>query len=200
MSILYTPSFAKLVHQLKRLPGVGAKSAERLAFHLLTVSPDEARALAGAIVELRDKTMFCGSCGSLSETAQCSICADPRRDDGLLCVVEAARDIVALERTHAFSGRYHVLGGALSPLDGIGPEKLRIAPLLERLRAGTVREVVLALDPDVEGDTTGVFLAQLLRPLGVKVTKIAQGLPIGGDLEYADQVTLARALEGRRSV
>lgn len=198
--MIYPRTFERLIHELKRLPGVGSKTAERLAFHLLGVPDEEARALAAAIGELRDKVCTCTRCGNLSETPTCTICADPRRDDTVLCVVEAARDIVALERSRAFAGRYHVLGGALSPLDGVGPAQLRIEPLLARLRAGGVREVVLALDPDVEGDTTGLYLAGLLRPLGLRVTRIAQGLPIGGDLEYADQVTLARAMEGRREV
>jgi recombination protein RecR len=193
----YAAPVEKLIEQLCKLPGIGPKSASRLAFHMLSVPRSEAVELARAIVELKDKVRFCSICFNISEGEVCDICSDPRRDDSLLCVVEEPRDVTAVERTGRFRGRYHVLGGAISPIDGVGPEELRFEELVQRLRAGEVSEVIVATNPNAEGEATAVYLAQLVRPLGIKVTRIASGLPVGGDLEYADEVTLGRAMEGR---
>jgi len=180
------------------MPGIGRKTAQRLAFHLLRVSPAEVGALAEAMVDCRKNIRACSRCFSITEADPCAICADPRRDDALLCVVEQPSDVLAFERSGEYRGRYHVLDGVISPLEGIGPEDLRIRELLERLRDGKVSEVILGTNPDLEGEATSLYLSKLIKPLGVRVTRIARGLPVGGDLEYADQVTLARALEGRR--
>jgi len=186
-----------LIEQLCRLPGIGPKSASRLAFHLLSVPRSDAVELARAIVELKDKVRFCSICFNISEGEVCSICSDPRRDESLLCVVEEPRDVTAVERTGRFRGRYHVLGGAISPIDGVGPEELRLEELVRRLRTGEISEVIVATNPNAEGEATALYLAQLIRPLGIRVTRIASGLPVGGDLEYADEITLGRAMEGR---
>ena len=193
----YAAPVEKLIEQLCKLPGIGPKSAQRLAFHLLSVPRSDAVELARAIVELKDKVRFCSICFNISEGEVCGICSDPRRDDSLLCVVEEPRDVTAVERTGRFRGRYHVLGGAISPIDGVGPEELRFEELVRRLRAGEVSEVIVATNPNAEGEATALYLAQLVRPLGIKVTRIASGLPVGGDLEYADEITLGRAMEGR---
>lgn len=193
----YAAPVEKLIEQLCKLPGIGPKSAQRLAFHLLSVPRSDAVELARAIVELKDKVRFCSICFNISEGEVCGICSDPRRDDSLLCVVEEPRDVTAVERTSRFRGRYHVLGGAISPIDGVGPEELRFEELVRRLRAGEVSEVIVATNPNAEGEATALYLAQLIRPLGIKVTRIASGLPVGGDLEYADEITLGRAMEGR---
>jgi len=193
----YAAPVEKLIEQLCKLPGIGPKSAQRLAFHLLSVPRSDAVELARAIVELKDKVRFCRICFNISEGEVCGICSDPRRDDSLLCVVEEPRDVTAVERTGRFRGRYHVLGGAISPIDGVGPEELRFEELVRRLRAGEVSEVIVATNPNAEGEATALYLAQLIRPLGIKVTRIASGLPVGGDLEYADEITLGRAMEGR---
>lgn len=195
--MLYTPPIARLVEELSKLPGVGQKTAQRLAFHLLRVPPAEAHSLADAIVEARDKVTFCTRCFNFAQGELCEYCMDSRRDPTLVCVVERPQDIVAVERTGEFRGLYHVLGGAISPIDGIGPEELRIRELLERVRTEGIREVIVATNPRVEGEATGLYLASLLKPLGIKATRIASGLPVGGDLEYADEVTLGRALKGR---
>jgi len=195
--LLYTPPVARLVEELTKLPGVGTKTAQRLAFHLLKVPPEEARSLAEAIVEAREKVTFCARCFNFAQGELCEFCLDGRRDSGLVCVVERPQDIVAIERTGEFRGLYHVLGGAISPIDGIGPEELRIRELLERVGKEAIREVIVATNPRVEGEATAVYLSNLLRPLGVKVTRIASGLPVGGDLEYADEITLGRAIKGR---
>ena len=195
--MLYAPPIARLVEELSRLPGVGPKTAQRLAFHLLKVPPEDARSLAEAIVEAREKVTFCVRCFNFAQGDLCEYCADSRRDPALVCVVERPQDIVAVERTGEFRGLYHVLGGAISPIDGIGPEELRIRELLERVRRDGVREVIVATNPRVEGEATAVYLAGILKPLGVRATRIASGLPVGGDLEYADEVTLGRALKGR---
>ena len=195
--MLYTPPIARLVEELSKLPGVGPKTAQRLAFHLLKVPPEEARSLAGAIVEAREKVTFCSRCFNFAQGEFCEYCLDSRRDPTMVCVVERPQDIVAVERTGEFRGLYHVLGGAISPIDGIGPEELRIRELLERVRKEGIREVIVATNPRVEGEATAVYLANLLRPLGVRATRIASGLPVGGDLEYADEITLGRALKGR---
>ena len=189
-----------LVDELARLPGVGRKTALRLAFHLLKAPPDDARRLARSILEVREKVRPCERCGNLSEQSPCAICQSPRRDLTLVCVVEEASDILAIERTGEYRGLYHVLGGRLSPLDGIGPAELNVQPLLARVGAGGVVEVVLATNPSVEGEATALYLARILGPLGVRVTRLARGLPVGGDLEYADGVTIAEALIGRREL
>jgi len=196
----YAAPVERLIEQLCRLPGIGPKSASRLAFHLLSVPRSDAVDLARAIVELKDKVRFCSICFNISEGEVCSICSDPRRDESLLCVVEEPRDVTAVERTGRFRGRYHVLGGAISPIDGVGPEELRFDELIRRLQAGEISEVIVATNPNAEGEATALYLAQLIRPLGIRVTRIASGLPVGGDLEYADEITLGRAMEGRTEI
>jgi len=191
---------ARLVKELARLPGIGEKTAQRLAFHVLEAGPAYAEALAAAVVAIVRDVRCCSTCQTLTDTDPCSICADARRDVRVLCVVEGVPDLVAIERTHEFRGQYHVLHGALSPLDGVGPSDLKIRELLVRLEGQPVDEVVIATNPDVEGEATALYLARLLKPLGIKVSRIAQGLPMGGDLEFADQVTLARAMSGRREL
>jgi recombination protein RecR len=189
-----------LIEQLVKLPSIGQKSAQRLALHLLRVPREEALLLAEAIRAVREQVGFCGTCGNFSEQDPCLLCTDPKRDGGLVCVVEQPGDVLAFERTGQFRGRYHVLGGALSPLDGTHPEDLRIKELLGRLNRGEIREVILATNPNVPGEATALYLSRLLSPIGIKVTRIARGVPMGSDLEYSDQVTLARALEGRREL
>jgi len=189
-----------LVDELGRLPGIGPKSAQRIAFYLLKVEPEDALRLADAIVAVKEKVTSCAICFNVAEGELCEFCSDPRRDGSLLCVVEEARDIVAVERTKEFRGRYHVLGGALNPIEGVGPDQLRVRELLDRMSDGEVTEVILCTNPNLEGEATAMYLARLLVPLGVRVTRIASGLPVGGDLEYADELTLGRALEGRREV
>jgi recombination protein RecR len=196
----HSPSIGRLVEALQRLPGIGPKTAQRLTFHLLKQPAEAVRELADALVELKARTQHCSRCFDVTDEDPCRICADPRRDGSLLCVVEEPSDLLAMERTGEYRGRYHVLLGALSPLDGIGPDELKVRELLQRLEASQFGEVILATNPNVEGDATAIYLGKLLRPLGVRVTRIARGLPVGGDLEYADEVTLARALEGRREV
>jgi recombination protein RecR len=193
----------RLVAQLSKLPGIGEKTAQRLAFHLLRAPPDFARGIAAALLEVVDKVRLCPRCFSLTDgpaDAACRFCTDARRDDKVLCVVEGIADELAIERTREFRGRYHVLHGVLSPLEGVGPDQLRIRELLLRLESGSVDEVIVATNPDVEGEATALYLVRLLRPMGIKVTRLAQGIPMGGDLEYADQATLARALAARRDL
>ncbi len=197
---MHADAVQNLIDQLGRLPGVGPKSAQRIAYHLLKVPRQDAVALAEAVVTAKDRVRFCEVCHNLSESERCTICADPRRDPTLVCVVEEPRDIVAVEKTGGFSGRYHVLGGAINPMEGIGPDQLKVRELLTRIDTDAVVEVILCTNPNLEGDTTAMYLARLLKPLGVRVTRIASGLPVGGDLEYADELTLGRALEGRRDV
>ena len=194
------PSFSRLVAELAKFPGVGAKTATRLAFFLLRQPAAEAAALAAAIVELKRNTRFCSVCFHITEQDPCPLCADPVRDGSLLCVVEEPQAVLAVERSRSFRGRYHVLHGALSPLDGIGPDELRIAPLLERLREGEIREVLVATNFTVEGDATALYLARLIHPLGVRVTRLAYGIPMGSELEYVDEATVYRAVEGRRDL
>jgi recombination protein RecR len=189
-----------LVDELGRLPGIGPKSAQRIAFHLLKVAEGDARRLADAIVAVKERVTLCPRCFNVAEGELCDICNDPRRDASVLCVVEDPRDIVALEKTQEFRGRYHVLHGALNPIEGVGPEQLRVRELLGRLDDEGVTEVILCTNPNLEGEATAMYLARLLKPLGTKVTRLASGLPVGGDLEYADELTLGRALEGRREV
>jgi recombination protein RecR len=187
-----------LIDELGRLPGVGPKSAQRIAFHLLQADSVEVNRLVSALVEVKEKVRFCSICGNVAEAEQCRICLDPRRDLTYICVVEEPKDVVAVERTREFRGRYHVLGGAISPIDGVGPDDLRIKELLTRLADGDVSELIIATDPNLEGEATATYLGRLLRPMDLKVTRLASGLPVGGDLEYADEVTLGRAFEGRR--
>ena len=191
---------ARLVKELARLPGIGEKTAQRLAFHVLAAGPAYAEALAAAVTGVVRDVRCCSRCQTLTDRDPCPLCSDDRRDPRVLCVVEGVPDLVAIERTHEFRGRYHVLHGALSPLDGVGPSDLKIRELLVRLETEPAEEVVIATKPDVEGEATALYLARLLKPMGIKVSRIAQGLPMGGDLEYADQVTLARALSGRREL
>ena len=200
MSNAYTPPVQALIDELGRLPGIGPKSAQRIAFHLLKVPEDDANRLAHAIREAKAKVRFCSRCFNVAEGELCPICADERRDSSVLCVVEESRDVVAIEKTSEFRGRYHVLLGAISPLEGIGPEQLKIRELLARLQPEGVREVIVCTNPNTEGEVTAMYLARTLKPLGVEVTRIASGLPVGGDLEYADELTLGRALEGRRPI
>jgi recombination protein RecR len=197
---VYAGPVQDLIDELGRMPGVGPKSAQRIAFHLLKLSREDALRLATAITEVKDRVSFCERCFNVAEGGLCGICADDRRDAHVLCVVEEPKDIVAVEKTHEFKGRYHVLQGAISPIEGIGPDQLRVKELLARLDPEGVTEVILCTNPNIEGEATAMYLARLLKPLGITVTRIASGLPVGGDLEYADELTLGRALEGRREV
>jgi len=196
----YPEPVARLIEALQRLPGIGPKTAQRLTFFLLKRPADEVRELSAALAAVKDSIVYCSTCFNVTDTDPCRVCADPARDDKTLCVVEEPNDLLAMERTGEYRGRYHVLLGALSPLDGIGPDDLKVRELLLRLEAGGVREVILATNPNIEGEATALYLARLLKPLGVRITRIARGLPVGGDLEYADQVTLSKALEGRREM
>jgi len=198
---LYEGPVQDLIDELGRLPGIGPKSAQRIAFHLLTQDAADITRLQGALQRVKDDVRFCEVCGNVSSDDKCRICADPRRDDSAICVVEEPKDVAAIERTREFRGRYHVLGGAISPIDGIGPDQLRIAPLLQRIAEPGINEVILATDPNLEGEATATYLTRLLRTFpGLSVTRLASGLPVGGDLEYADEVTLGRAFSGRRAV
>jgi recombination protein RecR len=196
---LYEGVVQDLIDELGRLPGVGPKSAQRIAFHLLQADPVDVRRLADVLIEVKAKGQFCSICFNVSEDEQCRICRDPRRDPSVLCVVEEYKDVVAIERTREYRGRYHVLGGAISPIDGIGPDQLRVRELMTRLADGTVTEVILATDPNLEGEATATYLTRMLKVLDLRVTRLASGLPVGGDLEYADEVTLGRAFAGRRA-
>jgi recombination protein RecR len=200
MASAYTQPVQALIDELGRLPGIGPKSAQRIAFHLLKVSPEDANRLAHAIRDAKEKVRFCERCFNVADSTLCPICADDRRDPTIVCVVEESRDIVAIERTGEFRGRYHVLLGAMSPLEGIGPEQLKIRELLNRIGPEGIEEVIVCTNPNTEGEVTAMYLARMLKPLGLKVTRIASGLPVGGDLEYADELTLGRALEGRRTI
>ena len=197
---VYAAPVQELIDELGRLPGVGPKSAQRIAFYLLKVPKDDALRLARSIAEVKDKVRFCALCFNVSEDEHCTICGDNRRDTSVVCVVEEPRDLVAVEKTGEFKGRYHVLQGAISPIEGVGPDQLRIRELLERIGAEGIDEVILCTNPNLEGEATALYLGRLLKPLGLTVTRIASGLPVGGDLEYADELTLGRALEGRRVV
>jgi recombination protein RecR len=191
---------ARLIEEFHKLPGIGPKSAQRLTYYLLRAPADEARALAQAILEVKEKTVLCSVCQNIADSDPCALCSNPERDHGAICVVEEPLDILALERAGAYKGLYHVLHGVISPMDGVGPEDLKLQELLSRLRSGDVREVIMATNPNLEGEATAMYIARLISPLGVKVTRLARGLPVGADLEYADNVTLARALEGRQEV
>ena len=195
---MYEGVVQDLIDELGRLPGIGPKGAQRIAFYLLAADPADVRRLVSALVEVKEKVRFCRTCGNVSEAEECRICLDLRRDPAVLCVVEEPKDVVAIERTREFRGRYHVLGGAISPIEGIGPDDLRVRELMMRLADGTITELILATDPNLEGEATATYLARLIKPMGLRVTRLASGLPVGGDLEYADEVTLGRAFEGRR--
>ena len=197
---MYEGVVQDLIDELGRLPGVGPKSAQRIAFYILASDPIDVERLAHALREVKDKVQFCIVCGNVAEEDHCRICRDPKRDLTILCVVEESKDVVAIEKTREFRGRYHVLGGAISPIEGIGPDALRIRELIARLADGAITEVMLATDPNLEGEATATYLARLITPLGIAVSRLASGLPVGGDLEYADEVTLGRAFEGRRLV
>jgi recombination protein RecR len=196
----FAPPLERLIERLRKLPGIGAKSAQRLAFYLLGATRDEARALADAILEVKEAIRLCSTCFNITDTDPCLTCADEGRDRTSICVVEEAHNVIAIERSGQFRGLFHVLHGSLSPLRGVGPDDLKIAPLAERLRDGSVKEVILATNPNVEGEATAVYLSRFLKPLGVRVTRIAFGLPVGSELEYADEVTVGKALEGRREI
>ncbi len=191
---------ARLVQQLAKLPGIGEKTAARLAFHILRAPPEDAAALAAALSDLRKQVTMCSTCCDFTEVDPCALCANARRDESLICVVAQPQDVVAIERTGGYRGRYHVLHGVLSPLDGVGPDDLRVAELVKRAGGGEVKEVIVATNPSIEGEATAAYLAKLLRPLGVRASRIATGVPIGGELEYADRLTLARAIDGRREI
>lgn len=195
---MYDGAVADLIDELGRLPGIGPKSAQRIAFYLLQADPADVRRLADVLVTVKERVRFCMICGHVTEEETCRICRDPRRDPAALCVVEESKDVIAIEKTGEYRGRYHVLGGAISPIDGIGPDDLRIRELLARLADGEVTEIIIATDPNLEGEATATYLARLLTPMGLTVTRLASGLPVGGDLEYADEVTLGRAFAGRR--
>jgi len=194
----YPEPLARLINELEKLPGVGPKTAQRLAFHIMRAPREDAIRLSEAVAEVRDRVGYCERCFNFSDKPICDICSDPQRDQSVICVVEEARDVVAIEKTGEFRGLYHVLQGAISPIDNVGPEEIRVAELMERLRDGTVTEIVVATNPNVEGEATALYLARLIKPLDITITRIASGLPVGGDLEYADEVTLGRALSGRR--
>jgi recombination protein RecR len=195
---VYEGVVQSLIDELGRLPGVGPKGAQRIAFYLLGADPSDVRRLAAVLVEVTERVRFCRVCGNVAEDEECRICRDPRRDPSVICVVEEPKDVAAVEKIREYRGRYHVLGGAISPIDGIGPEDLRTRELMARLSDGSVTELILAMDPNLEGEATATYLARLVKPLGLRVTRPASGLPVGGDLEYADEVTLGRAFEGRR--
>ncbi len=197
---MYEGVVQDLIDELGRLPGIGPKSAQRIAFHILAADPTDVRRLANVLLEVKDKVKFCIICGNVAEDMECRICRDPRRDLSVICVVEESKDVVAIERTREFRGRYHVLGGAISPIEGIGPDDLRIKELMTRLADGTITELIIATDPNLEGEATATYLARLIGPLGLTVSRLASGLPVGGDLEYADEVTLGRAFSGRRTL
>ena len=197
---MYEGVVQDLIDELGRLPGVGPKSAQRIAFYLLASDPVDVKRLAEVLLEVKAKVRFCRICGNVAEADECRICQDPRSDPAVICVVEESKDVVAVERTREFRGRYHVLGGAISPIEGIGPDDLRVKELMTRLADGTVTELIIATDPNLEGEATATYLARLVKPMGLTVSRLASGLPVGGDLEYADEVTLGRAFEGRRSL
>jgi recombination protein RecR len=197
---MYEGAVQDLIDELGRLPGVGPKSAQRIAFYLLAAEEADVERLAAALTRMKRQVRFCQTCGNVAEEEECRICRDSRRDVSVICVVEEPKDVVAIERTREFRGRYHVLGGAISPIDGIGPDDLRIRELMQRLASGAVTELILATDPNLEGEATATYVARMVAPLGLTVTRLASGLPVGGDLEYADEVTLGRAFSGRRKV
>ena len=200
LALIYEGAVQDLIDELGRLPGIGPKSAQRIAFHLLAAESVDVDRLAAVLRRVKAEVKFCRICGNVTDSEECRICRDPRRDLTVICVVEEPKDVIAVERTREFRGRYHVLGGAISPIDGIGPDDLRVRELLHRLSDGTVTELILATDPNLEGEATATYLARLIKPMGVTVSRLASGLPVGGDLEYADEVTLGRAFSGRRAI
>jgi recombination protein RecR len=197
---VYEGVIQDLIDELGQLPGIGPKGAQRIAFYLVSTDPADTRRLAAALLEVVERVKFCRTCGNVAQEDECRICRDPRRDPAVICVVEEPKDVAAIEKIREFRGRYHVLGGAISPIDGIGPDDLRISQLMTRLSDGTVTELILATDPNLEGEATAAYLARLVKPMGLRVTRPASGLPVGGELEYADEVTLGRAFEGRRLI
>lgn len=196
----YAAPIARLIEEFEKLPGIGHKTAQRLAFYVLNVPKEKAEKLANAIIDAKLKIKYCGVCGNLTDSDLCAVCNSQKRDDSLICVVEDPKDVVAMERIKEFKGLYHVLHGAISPMDGIGPEDIKIKELLERIKNGSIKEVIVATNPNIEGEATAMYISKLLKPLGIKITRIAHGIPVGGDLEYADEVTLSKALEGRREI
>lgn len=197
---MYEGAVQDLIDELGRLPGVGPKSAQRIAFHILSADPEDVQALVDALRTVKERVKFCEECGNVAESTTCRVCADPKRDVTVICVVEEPKDVVAIEKTREFRGRYHVLGGAINPIEGIGPDDLRIRELMQRLSSAQITEVILATDPNLEGEATATYLARTISPLGISVSRLASGLPVGGDLEYADEVTLGRAFQGRRQL
>jgi recombination protein RecR len=197
---MYEGAIQDLIDELGRLPGIGPKSAQRIAFHILSSDATDVTRLATALRKVKELVRFCTICYNVAESERCRICQDPRRADDVLCVVEEPKDVIAIERTGEFRGRYHVLGGAINPLEGVGPDHLRVRELMSRLSAGAVKELILATDPNTEGEATATYIALLVKPMGLTVTRLASGLPVGGDLEYADEITLGRAFEGRRAL
>ena len=198
--MMYEGAIQDLIDELGRLPGIGPKSAQRIAFHIIQSEKVDISRLVEVLRTVKEKVKFCSECGNLSEEELCRICRDERRDKNVICVVEESKDVIAIEKTREFRGKYHVLGGAISPIDGIGPEQLRIKELLTRLQSADIEEVIIATDPNLEGEATATYLSRLLKPLGIKISRLASGLPVGGDLEYADEVTLGRAFEGRKAL
>lgn len=196
----YAKPLGKLINELSRLPGIGGKTAQRLAFHILSMDEKEAKALADSIIDAKTNMKYCSVCGNLTDTDPCAICSDPTRDKSVICVVETPKDVVAMERIKEFTGMYHVLHGAISPMEGIGPEDINLKQLIVRLQQEDVQEIILATNPNIEGEATAMYIARLIKPSGIKVSRIAHGIPVGGDLEYADEVTLLKAVEGRREL
>lgn len=196
----YAAPVAKLIEQFSKLPGIGRKTAQRLAFHILSIDGEKARALADAILEAKEKIRFCSNCGNLTDIDPCSLCSSKTRDVSAICVVESPKDVISIEKTREFKGLYHILHGSISPMEGIGPDDINIKSLLVRLQSNDVQEVILATNPNIQGEATAMYISKLLKPLGVKTTRIAHGIPVGGDLEYADEITLARAFEGRHEI
>ena len=196
----YSPSIEKLIESFEKLPSIGHKTAQRLAFYMLDLNMEEIKEFTDSIINAKTNLKFCSKCFNISDTDPCNICSNPKRDESIICVVEEVRDVLAMERTHEFNGVYHVLHGSISPMNGVGPDDIRIKELLARLMDGKVKEIILATNPRVEGEATSMYISKLVKPLGVKVTRIARGIPIGGDLEYTDEVTLAKALEGRNEI
>lgn len=197
---VYTGSITRLIEEFSKLPGVGKKTAQRLAFHVVNMNVNDVEALAKAIIDAKREIKYCSICCNITDTDPCSMCSNKNRDAGVICVVEDPRDVAAMERTREFKGQYHVLNGVISPMDGIGPEMLKIKELIQRLSNQEVKEIIMATNPTIEGEATAMYIARLVKPMGIKVTRIAHGLPVGGDLEYADEVTISKALEGRREI
>ena len=196
----YSPSIEKLIESFERLPSIGHKTAVRLAFHMLDLSKEETDEFINSIINAKEKLKYCSNCYNISDTDPCPICSSPKRDNSIICVVEDVRDVMAMERTHEFKGVYHVLHGTISPMNGIGPEDIKIKELLNRIENNDIKEIIIATNPRVEGEATAIYLSKIIKPLGIKVTRIAHGIPVGGDLEYTDEVTLSKALEGRREL